>query len=100
MRISVNATPDSTTFRIHSTRLDAALANELRTSLREAVGDAAGITVVDLAEVGFMDSAGLGALVGVLKELDPARLTLCGVQPAVRTVLRLTRVDRTFKIVE
>jgi len=98
MRISTSLSGDSTTLRIHSTRLDAATAQELRTSLCEAITTAAGPTVVDLSEVGFMDSSGLGALVGALKVIDARRLTITGVTPAVRIVFRLTRVDRTFMI--
>jgi anti-sigma B factor antagonist len=53
-----------------------------------------------MSEVAFMDSSGLGALIGVLKIIDATRLTISGVKPAVRTVFRLTRVDRTFTIIE
>lgn len=100
MRISSSSTADSTTLRLHCSRLDAAIANELRTSLGEAIAAALGPTTLDMSEVAFMDSSGLGALIGVLKIIDATRLTISGVKPAVRTVFRLTRVDRTFTIIE
>jgi len=100
MRISTSSSGDSTTLRIHSTRLDAAIAHELRTGLGAAIIATSGPTVVDLSEVAFMDSSGLGALVGAFKAIDPRRLTITGVAPALRTVFRLTRIDRAFSIVE
>jgi len=100
MRISSSSTADSTTLRLHSARLDAAIANELRTSLGEAITAVAGPTILDMSEVVFMDSSGLGALIGALKVIDATRLTITGVKPAVRTVFRLTRVDRAFTIAE
>jgi anti-sigma B factor antagonist len=100
MRISSNSTGDSTTLHIHSTRLDAAAAHELRSSLSEAVTATPGPTVIDMSDVLFMDSSGLGALIGALKVGAAGKIAITGVTPAVRTVFRLTRVDRALKIIE
>jgi anti-sigma B factor antagonist len=100
MRISTSLSGDATTLRIHATRLDAAIAPELRARLGEAITTAAGPTIVDLSEVAFLDSSGLGALIGALKVAGAAKLQITGLTPAVRTVFRLTRVDRAFTIVE
>ena len=100
MRISSSSTGDSTTLHIHSIRLDAAVAQDLRSSLGEAVTATPGPTVIDLSDVLFMDSSGLGALIGALKSASAGKVALTGITPAVRTVFRLTRVDRALTIIE
>jgi anti-sigma B factor antagonist len=56
--------------------------------------------IVDLTEVGFMDSSGLVSLVTGLKSARQSgcRLVLCGVQAPVRLVLELTQLDSAFEL--
>lgn len=55
--------------------------------------------ILDLAEVTFVDSSGLGAIVAVMKFLAPGqRLELAALQPNVLRVFRLTRMDGVFVI--
>ncbi|MBD2431332.1 MAG: anti-sigma factor antagonist [Mastigocladus sp. ERB_26_2] len=58
--------------------------------------------VIDLAEVDFMDSSGLVALVNGLKAArqQGCRLMLCNVQAPVRLVLEITKLDLVFEIVD
>lgn len=102
MRITTSRTGGAVTVRVHTTRLDAAVADELRRELSAALGgEAAGPAVpmlIDLSDVTFMDSSGLGALVGSLKTAPTRDVSISNAQPAVRTVLRMTRVDRAIKV--
>ena len=54
--------------------------------------------LVELDGVSFVDSAGLAALLNVLRRSTAARarMVLVGVQPGVRNVLEQTRLDREF----
>jgi anti-sigma B factor antagonist len=97
MRISSSVSEGGTVLHIHCQRLDAVVADELRAVLAEAVARS-GAGTVDLAEVQFMDSSGLGALVAALRPAAPG-ICLSNVRPAVRTVLRLTRVDRAIRVI-
>jgi anti-sigma B factor antagonist len=56
--------------------------------------------VVDLGEVGFMDSTGLGALIGMLKRvaLRGGDLRLARPRPNVKLVLEITRANKIFAI--
>ena len=58
--------------------------------------------VIDLAQVDFVDSSGLVALVTGLRAAHQSgcRLLLCNVQPQVRIIFELTRLDEVFEIVE
>lgn len=80
--------------------LDLATSPQLREGLQRLVDAGDRQVVVDLAGVGFMDSSGLGALVVMFKALRDVggRLCLAAVQPAVRSVLTVTSVDRAVDI--
>ncbi|WP_441176281.1 STAS domain-containing protein [Micromonospora sp. SD12] len=80
--------------------LDMATSPQLREGLRRLVDGGDRQVVVDLAEVGFMDSSALGALVVNFKALREVggRLCLAAVQPAVRSVLTVTSVDRAIQV--
>lgn len=87
--------------RVQQARLDAAIAIEFKEEMRKATSacSAASPVVLDLAQVTFLDSSGLGAVVAVMKLLAPERrLELAGLTPAVEKVFRLTRMDRVFVI--
>ena len=92
-------------------RIDAAVAIQFKDRFSELTGPAADDTsadpglgevetvLLDMSEVEFLDSSGLGAVVAARKMLGSDRvLALAGLQPAVEKVLRLTHMDRIFPI--
>ncbi|MET7951011.1 STAS domain-containing protein [Micromonospora sp. NPDC005324] len=80
--------------------LDMATSPQLREGLQRLVDAGEHQVVVDLAGVGFMDSSALGALVVMFKAMRVVggRLCLAAVQPAVRSVLTVTSVDRVIDV--
>jgi anti-sigma B factor antagonist len=58
--------------------------------------------VVDLADVDMVDSAGLGALIALLKRVDArgGDLKLAGLSSRVRMVFEITRTHRIFDILD
>jgi len=58
--------------------------------------------VLDFTAVPYIDSAGIGALVGayVNRQKDGRQLTLVGVVPRVRTALQVTKVDHFFRFAD
>ena len=85
---------------IDEPRLDASIAETFKTYLFEQIDNGATALVVDLAEVRFMDSSGLGALVAALKKMGgDSAVTLAGAQPAVNDLFELTSMDKLFNIV-
>ena len=79
--------------------LDLSTAPELRECLVKLIGDGARI-VVDLEAVGFLDSAGLGILVGGLKRARThgGELELACTSQDVLKPLVITGLDRVFTI--
>ncbi|MCR8724971.1 STAS domain-containing protein [Frigidibacter sp. ROC022] len=85
--------------RFEGARIDAAGAIDFKDGMKALTGSESGRVVLDLGQVGFIDSSGLGAIVAVMKQLGPGRrLELAGLTPAVAKVFRLTRMDDVFRI--
>jgi anti-sigma B factor antagonist len=81
-------------------RLDAGNAQMIKETLIQLINGGAIHLVVDLAQVPFIDSAGLAALVSALKATRRVggSVSLSGVQPQARTVFSLTMLDQVFAI--
>ncbi|MGN0147580.1 MAG: STAS domain-containing protein [Arthrobacter koreensis] len=79
-------------------RLNMVAAPRLREVVAEAVAGGKQRIVVDLAGTDFMDSSGLGALIGCLKVARQAGgdLRIANVQPQVKMVLELTSMHRVL----
>jgi anti-sigma B factor antagonist len=55
--------------------------------------------ILDLSDVTFIDSSGLGALIGTLKAVgSDGELVFCGAHGAVVSMFKLTRMDKVFRI--
>jgi anti-anti-sigma factor len=57
--------------------------------------------IIDLEAVNYIDSAGLGRLVGLVQDYEKAgrRLVLAAPQDAVARIFKLTRLDQVIEIV-
>lgn len=78
--------------------LDLASAPRFVTQAADALRSGARRLFVELEGVSFMDSAGLAALLNVLRRATSCRapLVLVGAPPQVRSVLAQTRLEREF----
>ena len=65
-------------------------------------GDASRTLMLDFTNVPYMDSAGIGALVGahVNRQKEGRSMYLIGVSQRVRDALRVTRVQHLFQFVD
>jgi anti-sigma B factor antagonist len=83
-----------------SGEIDVYTAPQLRERLIAMVEDGARQVVVDLSRVEFLDSTGLGVLVGALKRLRGVNgdLSLVCAQERLLKIFRITGLDRVFTI--
>ena len=98
MEVSVDRAAGYTVLRPQG-RLNMEAAPRLRTAIEEVVRDGVSRVVLDLSEVTFMDSSGLGAVIAGLKRARQAGgdLRLAGAGEQVQTVMRLTNLDRVLR---
>jgi len=89
-----------TVVRPAGSRLDIEVAADFRNTLLSLIDQGQRQLVVDLGDVAFIDSSGLGALVSALKTLKrsngSADVRLARVQPPVQSLLAIIRLNRVF----
>jgi anti-sigma B factor antagonist len=86
---------------IQPSRLDERTAEQMQSDVLAAATKRPKIPVVlDLANIEFLPSLALGALVSMNRNLksEGHRFMLVGIQPMVRGVFSLTRMDKLFEI--
>ncbi|WP_405373013.1 MULTISPECIES: STAS domain-containing protein [unclassified Microbacterium] len=82
-----------------SGRLTAPGVPRLRSAIDDLVSSGAARVAIDLAATEFIDSSGIGALIGGLKvaRLAGGDLRIAAVPEAVGMVLKLTNLDRVLR---
>lgn len=84
---------------VKDTRIDAAVALAFKDRMRDATDGAQETVVLNLSNVDFIDSSGLGAIVAAMKHMNPDRkLVLAGLTQTVEKVFKLTRMDSVFSV--
>lgn len=91
---------DATIIFVREERLDAHNSGDLKAELAGLFEGKEKNILVDLKDVKFIDSSGLGALVSGFKNAisHQGSLKLSGLQPQVRSMFELTRLHRVFEI--
>lgn len=99
MNITSETSGDLQILKVEGTRIDAIAAIQFKDTVRKLTADKDNAVVLDLSNVEFIDSSGLGAIVAAMKLLGRDRpLHLAGLTPIVAKVFTLTRMERVFKI--
>ncbi|MEZ9821151.1 anti-sigma factor antagonist [Shewanella sp. 10N.286.45.A1] len=85
-----------TIVQINEGRFDAKLAPAFREQLEQVKGNIRDHLhlVLDLGQVRFMDSCGLGAVMGAYKMLRNTKISIANPQKPVTDLLKLTRMDK------
>ena len=94
-----NAAPSGAAVALEWDRLDVVHAERAKELLIPAAQQASTDFYVDMRNVGFVDSTGLGALVAARKALRSDRnMCLQNVAPNVKKLISLTKLDRVFEV--
>lgn len=82
--------------------LDVVSAPQVRSAVMRALSDGVSDLVLDLGRVEFIDSFGLGVLVGALKRVRAAdgRLKLVVTEARVQALFKLTGLESVFDLVD
>jgi anti-anti-sigma factor len=83
-------------------RLDSQGSITLKQQFSEIEPERHHLWIVDMAEVDFIDSAGLLALITGLNvaNRNQCRLVICNPRPAVRVIFEITRLDQIFEMID
>lgn len=100
MQLQIEEKDQAVLIVVKEARLDAHNSGELKTQMLNLFEQGKNNLLVDLQEVRFVDSSGLGALVSGFKNASArnGNLKLCSLQPQVKSMFELTRLHRVFEI--
>lgn len=99
MQMTASEIGDALVVVVEERRIDAAVAVRFKDRMQELTRTPHNRVILDLGRVDFLDSSGLGAVVGSMKLLGRNRqLDLAALTPTVDKVFRITRMDRVFRI--
>ena len=100
MDIKTERTEGITVLFVREDRLDANNSEELKVELRRLFENGTKDLVIDLKEILFIDSSGLGVLVSGYKNASilHGTLKLSNLQSQVKSMFELTRLHRVFDI--
>ncbi|NEP61742.1 MAG: STAS domain-containing protein [Symploca sp. SIO2G7] len=82
--------------------LDGTQASAFREQVNSALEKDVKTLLVDLKDITFVDSSGLGVLIACLKNARSAgcHMYICSINDQVRMLFELTSMDRVFEIFE
>ncbi|CAA6801212.1 MAG: Anti-sigma factor antagonist [uncultured Thiotrichaceae bacterium] len=99
MKLQTIEKDEFTIIKVEEKRIDAVNAPELRQKINELSGTGQTRVILDISNVTFMDSSGLGVLVSILKMLGGSgELIIAGANGIVSDLFKLTRMDRIFRM--
>lgn len=83
-----------------ATSLDASVTADFKTAVLAEIGNARPPLILNLDNIDFVDSSGLGSVLSIYKHLGEEHLVvICSVRPNVMQLFKLTRLNRIFVIV-
>lgn len=86
---------------VTTSRLDAQVVGDFKAAVEKAWAPEVQRVEIDFEPVEFLDSSGVGALLGVYKRLPtPGQVRLTNLQPGVQTVIEMLRLHRVFDLAD
>ena len=100
MQLNIVEQGEIVKIEIQEERMDAHNSGSLKEKMLQLFDDGKCNLIIDLSDVRFVDSSGLGARVSGFKNASAREgsLKLCCLQPQVRSMFELTRLHRVFEI--
>ncbi|MGV6811495.1 MAG: STAS domain-containing protein [Brevirhabdus sp.] len=99
MNLSTSEIGNVLVIKVADSRIDASVSVEFKEHMKALTEGAGDRVILDLGNVKFIDSSGLGAVVSAMKLMGQDRkLELADLQPVVVKVFNLTRMDTVFTI--
>jgi anti-sigma B factor antagonist len=80
--------------------LDSTKAEDFRQTVDQLLREGVDVILIDLKDISFIDSSGLGTLVVLLKKVRSMerKLCICSINDQVRMLFELTNMDQVFDV--
>lgn len=93
---------DENTQIVLSGEIDIYTSQSFKNELNEVIKSCKGDLFIDCKELSYIDSTGLGILVGALKEIRKAdsSIYICNLKDNIKKLFLITGLDKLFKIEE
>ncbi len=100
MKTDVVHEGDSLILRPEIDTLDAYAAVDFKAEVNALVGNASGHVILDMQSINFVDSAGLGAILSVMRLVRgrDKHFVICNMTPPVRSLFELVRIHKVLDI--
>lgn len=99
MGFAARAQNGMTLVELEGPRLDASSAEDFKDALKEMIDRGERRLILDFTRVQFMDSSGLGAIVGSLKYMGSSgTIEIACPSDTIMKILKLTRMNKVFTI--
>lgn len=99
MALAARIQEGMTVVELSGPRLDAANADGFKNDLKEMIDAGQNRIVLDFDRIQFMDSSGLGAIVGCLKYMGAdGTIEIARPSATIMKILKLTRMNKVFTI--
>lgn len=80
-------------------RIDAQVAEEFKNQMFQFISEGNLNILLNISQVSFVDSSGLGVIVASLKQLNgQGQFAICNMNDAVVRMFKLTRMNKIFKL--
>jgi len=97
MKFDERQEPEALVVKPLENRLDSYVAEAFKIHMKGLVANGHLHIVLDLSDIGFVDSSGLGAIISTMIALRPqGQLMVCNAKDNVLSLFRLTRMDRVI----
>ena len=97
MKFDERQEPEALVVKPLENRLDSYVAEAFKSHMKDLVANGHLHIVLDLSDIGFVDSSGLGAIISTMIALRPqGQLMVCNARDNVLSLFRLTRMDRVI----
>ncbi|MCG3157109.1 MAG: hypothetical protein DKINENOH_03740 [bacterium] len=99
MQLQSEKQQDVVILRLEDQRLDFSVAPDLKTKFIELTNAGEKHVLLDLANVEYADSSGLGAILFGIRQLRPAKgvLKIVNLQPRVLTLIKIAKLDNVIE---
>jgi len=99
MRLEVRHENDILIVTVINPRIDERAADDFKNQMFQLISEGNLKIILNIAEVNFIDSSGLGVIVASLKQLKgEGKFVICTMNDSVERMFKLTRMNKIFSL--